>query len=432
MERLARRTSRHYCSAILLTIIAQAHGHGALSFPRPRNAIDGAIAPWASWAFPCDASHAGDECKLTFCEDGQHCEGSCPISAHSGVKGALNASNGQACYWFSNGCTVGCSECDGTSNHVGHGDQKFLYKGMSAATMRRHNLTIENPWSPAPGEMILNRSSTKALKIRPNCAAPTRKPTICDSSLRTANTQAECGSAEDIYFFSPWRAPGSAPVIDACGSAGGRHPGQGIGGAGAQFQNSSVAQQGDMGSRLPPMPSQATWKRGELAEVGWTVMANHGGGYAYRLAPYGAPLTEATFRRLPLDFVGDSMLRWDGDHSTQIAFNASRVAVGTMPVGSMWSKNPIPTTLWEREGPSFSPVCEESEACKQSQIYGGKPGDCRCSGFSNYGPLLPNLEIVDHVAIPTSLTPGRYVLQWRWDCEESDQVWASCSDVTIE
>ena len=126
------------------------------------------------------------------------------------------------------------------------------------------------------------------------------------------------------------------------------------------------------------------------------------------------------------------MLRWDGDHSTQLAFNASRVAVGTMPVGSMWSKNPIPTTLWEREGPSFSPVCEESEACKQSQIYGGKPGDCRCSGFSNYGPLLPNLEIVDHVAIPTSLTPGRYVLQWRWDCEESDQVWASCSDVTIE
>ena len=39
----------------------------------------------------------------------------------------------QACYWFSNGCTVGCAACDGSSNHVGHGRQRFLYNGMSAA-----------------------------------------------------------------------------------------------------------------------------------------------------------------------------------------------------------------------------------------------------------------------------------------------------------
>ena len=63
------------------------------------------------------------------------------------------------------------------------------------------------------------------------------------------NTQAECGGPEDIYFYSPWRAPGSAPVIDSCGVAGGRFPGQGIGGAGAQFQNTSLAKMGDMGSK---------------------------------------------------------------------------------------------------------------------------------------------------------------------------------------
>ena len=153
--------------------------------------------------------------------------------------------------WFSNGCTVGCSECDGSSNHVGHGDQEFLYKGMSIATLRRLNLTIDDPWSPAPGDMVLNQSTTKKLSIKPNCRAPTGNATICDPALRTANTHAECGSAEDIYFYSPWRAPGSAPVIDSCGTAGGRHPGQGIGGAGAQFQNSSVAKQGDLGSHLP-------------------------------------------------------------------------------------------------------------------------------------------------------------------------------------
>ena len=34
--------------------------------------------------------------------------------------------------------------------------------------------------------------------------------------------------------------------------------------------------------------------------------------------------------------------------------------------------------------------------------------------------------------IPDNIPLGDYVLGWRWDCEESTQVWASCSDVTIE
>ena len=61
------------------------------------------------------------------------------------------------------------------------------------------------------------------------------------------------------------------------GSAGGRHSGQGIGGGGASFENSSYAKQGDIGSKLPQMPPQAVWKAGDNVEVGWTVMANHGG-----------------------------------------------------------------------------------------------------------------------------------------------------------
>ena len=107
---------------------------------------------------------------------------------------------------------------------------------------------------------------------------------------------------------------------------------------------------------------------------------------------------------------------------------------GTTPAGSTWRKNPIPTVLWEREGPSFEPVCEESLECRQFASWQGgvgQQGICRCSGHSNGGPLMPNLEIVDEVAIPKTLTPGRYVLQFRWDCEESDQVWASCSDITV-
>ena len=42
------------------------------------------------------------------------------------------------------------------------------------------------------------------------------------------------------------------------------------------------------------------------------------------------------------------------------------------------------------------------------------------------------MEVVDTLQLPRALPPGEYVLGWRWDCEESNQVWASCSDVTIK
>merc|ERR1712224_406863 len=200
-----------------------------------------------------------------------------------------------------------------------------------------------------------------------------------------------------------------------------------------------------MGSKLPPLHSGAVWETGSSVEVGWTVMANHGGGYAYRLASAGAPLTEEAFRQTPLDFVGPSILRWDGNKTSQLEFEPNKLGwetnQGTIPKGSTWRKNPIPSGLWQREGATFDPVCTESEACRRAVATGGLDshmgapaeeslqGVCRCSHFSNGGYLLPNLEVVDHVRIPQELKPGRYVLQWRWDCEETDQVWASCSDV---
>lgn len=423
---------------LLLLLLTGAAGHAAMSFPKPRNSLDGALAPWTDWAYPCDDKHKGENCSITFCENGKNCEGSCPITARSAVSDELTAINGQSCYWFSNGCTIGCDQCDGTTNHVGHGTQQWLFKGMNASTIVAKNITLENPWDPSPGEMTLDPHTTKTIAIKSNCGRST-KATVCDSRLRTCNSHAECNGPEDIYQYSPWRAPGSAPVIDACGVAGGRFPGQGTGGAGAQYQNTSIAKQGDMGSQLPQMVSQATWQAGTLVEVGWTVMANHGGGYAYRLAPADAPLTEASFRKLPLDFVGKSILRWGGNKSSQLEFEGDRTSAGTIPAGSMWSRNPIPSGLWAREGPQFAPKCQESDECKDYTSRRGvargankfKQGVCRCSGYSNGGPLLPNLEVVDRVMIPRDLPVGRYVVQWRWDCEESDQIWASCSDVSV-
>ena len=305
------------------------------------------------------------------------------------------------------------------------------------AELKAKNMTVTDPFNPAPGAMELDWNASKGLALKQNCAKPTTtKSTICASSLRTANTQAECGSPADFYYYSPWRAPGAAPVIDSCGSAGGRFKGQDIGGAGAQYENTTRAARGDLGSALPAMPPQATWKAGAAAEVGWVVQANHGGGYAYRLAPAGAPLTEETFRKMPLDFEGGSALRWDGDRKTQVDFDPVKKGwqtdQGTMPAGSQWRKNPIPSGLWAREGPQFEPVCEESQECFDHYTTGkGGFGVCKCSGYSNMGPLLPNVEIVDQVKVPATLKPGRYVLQWRWDCEESDQIWASCADIEV-
>lgn len=190
-----------------------------------------------------------------------------------------------------------------------------------------------------------------------------------------------------------------------------------------------AAKEGDLGSKLPSMPSQATWQAGSNVEVGWAISAQHGGGYAFRLAPAHLPLTEDTFRKMPLDMVGPGILRWGGDRSTQLEFNATRVTTGTIPDGSMWAKSPIPrgADQWEQEGPAYEPVCQESEDCTVLK----KPESCRCSGSVNSLLMVPNLEIVDTLHIPAGLTRGRYVLQWRWDCEETDQVWASCSDVTV-
>lgn len=41
------------------------------------------------------------------------------------------------------------------------------------------------------------------------------------------------------------------------------------------------------------------------------------------------------------------------------------------------------------------------------------------------------MEIVDRVLIPKDLRAGEWVLNWRMDQEESNQIWQSCADVTI-
>eukprot|EP00930_Biecheleria_cincta_P082356 TRINITY_DN72108_c0_g1_i1.p1 TRINITY_DN72108_c0_g1~~TRINITY_DN72108_c0_g1_i1.p1 ORF type:complete len:296 (-),score=36.93 TRINITY_DN72108_c0_g1_i1:246-1064(-) len=57
--------------------------------------------------------------------------------------------------------------------------------------------------------------------------------------------------------------------------------------------------------------------------------------------------------------------------------------------------------------------------------------EAKCS-LKEFGDAAFDFGIVDKVRIPADLTPGEYVLSWRWDCEMTKQIWNSCADVTIK
>lgn len=40
-------------------------------------------------------------------------------------------------------------------------------------------------------------------------------------------------------------------------------------------------------------------------------------------------------------------------------------------------------------------------------------------------------SVVDEVEIPEDLEAGEYVLSWRYDAEQSPQIWQNCADVTL-
>ena len=367
-------------------------GHGALITPPPRNAIDHTVAPWNGPVPQRELAHHW--CPVP--------DASAPLQKNLG---RVSGKNGQACFWFNAGCSIGCDTCDGVTR------------------------------GPIP-----NIPCTKPLRENEECK---RKMSVCEkgkgllpllpTEARTVNTDVEDGAEDDWYQYSPWRRPGSSGITDPCGVAGGRlRDVTADGKYGISYQNTTLSQGGERGSLLPRRTDVGTvWTAGDVVEVSWSLTANHGGGYYYRLckpSKGGLQLTEDCFQLTPLAFVGKTRLRWDGDPATEEEIENVFVDVGTHPAGSKWAMNPIPRNDTAQTGASFAPRCNET--CTGCGTPGDKGEDClscRCTGM--WG--APNLEIVDHVALPWMLPPGDYVLGWRWDTEESNQVWGSCADVTI-
>ena len=169
----------------------------------------------------------------------------------------MSGANGQACFWFNNGCDISCDHCDGRTGQVIH--PKFVWNGIGEPPdwLDPTRQLVPDPQKPSavePGSRADDPKSTR-LSI---CKVPKRKATICAAELRTLNIDAECHSDQDYFQFAPWRAPGSAPVHDACGVAGGVLPGQGPAAAGGDYQTTVHAKRGDLGSKLPPRPTGET------------------------------------------------------------------------------------------------------------------------------------------------------------------------------
>ena len=359
-----------------------------------------------------------------------------------------------------------------------------------------------------------------------------------EHELRTYNidNQSHLG---DWTKWNPWRSPGTAginnPEFQPCGVNSGSKP---------SFPDPPAAGQPQFanGTDLPSTGPSTQWKKGSVVNAEWSIYANHGGGYSYRLCKKvpGQPLTEECYQQTPLDFADETttITYYDGSRAP-FEINATSTNVGTYPKGSMWRKNPIPMcgcdiggyctpdqTEFQKYayqqhgmGKTLKPKVVLSETieavlsgggkhcnsvaknkcgtkigyntclhCGADSAYdcevccpgltkvnkggytwcstGKKPEPTNCDpktnptgcftipyntthGKSSHCPTSLMFDqqwddgtgsggegkfmfsMTDKLKVPSDLVAGEYSLSWRWDCEQTPQVWNSCADVTI-
>lgn len=306
---------------------------------------------------------------------------------------------GDACYWYQVGCYIGCPACS---------------------------------------------SAGKSLYPKPYCSNPL-EPTNNDPATRSWDPLGQSKHG-DFTRYNPWRRPGTAPVVDPCGVASGyEHP--------SPYAATPKGYHAfDKGTEALRAGTPTHWKAGGTAEVGWALAAQHGGGYSYRLCPKGEKPTEACFQSNHLTF---------SSKNTTVRYHDGRRADFQIPTanlitsdGKHWRRNPIPACACDL-GFGCGQKLSDAEKAHMKAHFGaaGLPPDAT-SYYARHGPATPScpggtmfdsgwapegegflvgqptaFSIIDEVQVPN--TPGEYILSWRWDCEQTDQVWNSCADIRI-
>lgn len=242
------------------------------------------------------------------------------------------------------------------------------------------------------------------------------------------------GTKYDWTKTHPWRRPGSAPVFSPCGVAGGNPLGCPVGGPPGECPGGGFGYGPAAENVSFPGAQTTVWRAGGVEKVGWGITANHGGGYSYRLcrAPAaGEALTEECFQQTVLRFSGDTQWVQYGDSGPSVVFRANRTVSGTWPPGSQWTRNPIPACA-KPDGGAFDleAHCVAEGGATQFPAPGpGLYGFGTNAAFPGFPLFL--FTVMDKVEVPAELSPGHYVLSFRWDCEQTPQIWTACANVNI-
>ena len=218
--------------------------------------------------------------------------------------------------YYDDGCLVGCDGC--------------LHHGATITN------TTMNPWG-VPKNVKCTVGGKPVGPGVHNISLPGAN-TLPDYA-RTWNRLGDKINANPILgdwqMFQPWRAPGAAKIQNPCGLLCDH----------CTDPDDPSRPQLTNGTSLPPLKTPpAKWPAGGIAEVGWALMVNHGGGYQYRLCKKGRAMTEACFQATPLTFADNTTTIRYVDGSRDDFFIAA-VDVGgdaVVPKGSTWRRDPIP------------------------------------------------------------------------------------------
>lgn len=372
-------------------------------------------------------------------------------------------------------CLQGCVLANAVAVAWGHGSVTY--------PPNRHGGTLSHAGLMSPAQLGHNGSGNGGLYwfSQPMVNPAEDEPLLNDEKYRTYNVKTSAGE-DDWTRRMPWRSPGKAPVRGSgCGVAGGGPvPCPNGGFAPPEYP------MGMDGYKLPET-SPVEWKLGSVVEMAWAMLANHGGGYSWRVCKKTEAINEECFQRNSLPFHGNSswiqygsiINRTFNGYLKLPRFEIPRVDVPhdmVYPKGSHWARNPIPSCLYCNQAkcgnllPNLSlPITNAPDVPPNN--FGGdewwKVEKCaqECSGFNlpqcppgmtqfpeplsglsgylgpgfEFADFLPgtvpiegfNYNIVDKVEIPDHLEPGDYVLSWRWDCEQSPQIWQNCADIRL-
>jgi len=367
----------------MLALAGWAHGHGGMINPAPRNAAGQKV--WST-SNKCGSSSPYSTAGYY---PGEYCGVGCV---------------GDSCLWYQIGCFVGCGTCSMTGKDLYPTQQDF----------------------------------DKAGHCKPIAATNNNKATI-------GYNRDGLSSHGDWSKVNPWRAPGTTgrgnPAFNPCGISSGA--------IGYPDPPATGTQQGMNGTDLPATADPQVWKRGSVQDVEWGLYANHAGGYAYRLCKKGpnGEITEEACQEGHLAFVGEktTVKYYDGSRDP-FQIDATTLSNGTFPSGSQWRLNPIPMcncdlgqSCYAGKGDQNAPYSEThlrpgqtAERCPTGLMFPTKWDDGH--GAGSYGKSFGGFPftMIDQVKVPEDMAAGEYVLSWRWDCEQTPQVWNSCSDIRVK